>query len=191
MRLLKFVTLFVVVACLVTPAIAQNDGCKAFHGVLQATLDVTPGTGLGWTGTLRGFLDNNIPLVGYLIGGGLADTVQHGQTGHEPLTYFIIDFGAKGKLVTIPDKGIFPVSPQVAPHMVYPPETMFGAYYSTPKVAPNVTLGTSGWFLNATGNLTFNGTFLVDNASIVANGTLTNIGAWNSEVNGRLCNVQP
>jgi hypothetical protein len=191
MRLLKIVTLCVIVSCLAAPLSAQSQGnnCRSFHGILQATLDVTPGTGLGWSGIVRGFLDNNIPLIGYLTGGQEADTIAHGQTGHEPGTWFAIDFGTKGILVTVPDKGIFPVSPQVAPHMSYPPEYMLGSYYSTPKVAPNA--GSSGWFKDATGNLTFNGTFLVDNASIFADGTLKNIGAWNSEINGKLCNVKP
>ena len=101
----------------------------------------------------------------------------------------IFDFGTMGKFVTLPDKGVFPVFPKVTPHMTYPPEFMIGAYLYTGKVAPDATVGSSGWFKDATGDLKFNGTFVVDEASAIANGTLTNIGAWISEITGRLCNV--
>ena len=189
---LKAATLFAVVTCLIAaiPAQAQGNNCQSFHGILQATLDVSP-TGQGWTGTVRAFLDNKTPLIGKLIGFGEAATIGTGQTGHEPATRFIFDFGANGKFVTLADKGIFPLSPQVSPHMTYPPDFALGSYFSTVKVAPDTTLGSSGWFKDATGNLAFNGTFLTDNASLFADGTLTNIGAWNSEINGKLCNVKP
>lgn len=184
----KVAAVFAVVCCVIaSPALAQNTNCKDFRAILQATLDVSP-TGLGWTGTVRGFIDNKIPILGFLVGTGDLPTVQHGQTGHEPASRMIFDFGAKGKFVTLADKGVFPVSPQVTPHMVYPPDFMFGSYFYTGKVAPDATIGSSGWFKEATGDIHFNGTFLVDEASL-ANGTLTNIGAWNSEISGKLCNV--
>ena len=102
----------------------------------------------------------------------------------------IFDFGDKGKFVTLPDKGVFPVAPQITPHMVYPPDFMFGSYFYTGKVTPDVTVGPSLWFKEATGDIHFNGTFLVDGFSILKNnGALNNISAWNSEISGRLCKV--
>ena len=185
---LKVAAIVAIVCCVIaTPALAQGNSCKDFRAILQATLDVSP-SGLGWHGTVRGFLDNTIPIYGTLIGTGDLPTVQHGQTGHEPASRMIFDFGAKGKFVTLPDKGVFPVFPKITPHMVYPPDLMFGSYLYTGKVAPDSTIGSSGWFKDATGDIRFNGTFLVDEFS-VANGLLTDIGAWNSEITGRLCNV--
>jgi len=185
---LKVAAIVAIVCCVIaTPALAQGNNCKDFRAILQATLDVT---GAGWHGTVRGFLDNTIPIYGTLRGTGDLPTVQHGQTGHEPASRMIFDFGAKGKFVTLPDKGIFPASPQVTPHMVYPPDFMFGSYFYTGKVAPDSTIGSSGWFKEATGNIHFNGTFLVDEVSLaVPTGLPTDIGAWNSEISGRLCNV--
>ena len=188
-NLFKLAATFAIVCCVIaTPAQAQGNNCKDFRAILQATLDVSQ-NGAGWSGTVRGFLDNTIPILGILTGTGDLATVQHGQTGHEPASRMIFDFGAKiGKFVTLPDKGVFPVSPKITPHMVYPPDFMFGSYFYTGKVAPDSTVGSSGWFKEATGDIHFNGTVLVDGASILA-GTLTNIGAWNSEISGRLCNV--
>ena len=186
----KVAAIVAIVCCVITaPAQAQGNNCKDFRAILQATLDVSQ-NGVGWAGTVRGFLDNTIPIFGFLTGTGDLPTVQHGQTGDEPASRMIFDFGAKGKFVTLADKGVFPVSPQVTPHMVYPPDFMFGSYFYTGKVAPDLTLGSSGWFKDATGNINFNGTFLVDEASL-ANGGLVpnNIGAWNSEISGKLCNV--
>ena len=184
----KVAAIFVIVCCVIAaPAQAQGNKCMDFRAILQATLDVSP-SGEGWTGTVRGFLDNTIPIFGFLKGTGDLPTVQHGQTGHEPASRMIFDFGNKGKFVTLPDKGVFPVSPKVTPHMVYPPDFMFGSYFYSGKVAPDSTVGSSLWFKDATGDIHFNGTFLVDEASS-ANGLLNNIGAWNSEITGKLCNV--
>jgi hypothetical protein len=187
----KSAAIFVIAGCLLAaiPAQAQVNNCQDFSVLLQATLDISP-TGTGWSGTVRGFLDNRIPLVGFMIGGGDLPTVATGQTGHEPATWFIFDFGPKGKFVTVPDKGVFPVSPKVAPHMVYPPEFMLGSYFSSPKVGFNPVAVASGWFKDATGYLSFNGTFIVDNASAYADGTFKNMGIWNSEIKGKLCNLK-
>jgi hypothetical protein len=188
-KLLKVAAIFAIVCCVIaTPALAQSNNCKDFRAILQATLDISSPNGVGWHGTVRGFLDNTIPIYGTLTGTGDLPTVQHGQTGHEPASRMIFDFGAKGKFVTLADKGVFPVSPQVTPHMVYPPDFMFGSYFYTGKVAPDSTVGSSGWFKEATGDIHFNGTFLVDEFSL-ANRALTDIGAWNSEISGKLCNV--
>jgi hypothetical protein len=189
-NLFKLAATFAIVCCVIaTPAQAQGNNCKDFRAILQATLDVSQ-NGAGWSGTVRGFLDNTIPILGILTGTGDLATVQHGQTGHEPASRMIFDFGAKiGKFVTLPDKGVFPVSPKITPHMVYPPDFMFGSYFYTGKVAPDSTVGSSGWFKEATGDIHFNGTFLVDEASLANGGLLTNIGAWNSEISGKLCNV--
>ena len=185
---LKVAAIFAIVCCVITaPAQAQGNNCKDFRAILQATLDVSQ-NGVGWAGTVRGFLDNTIPIFGFLTGTGDLPTVQHGQTGHEPASRMIFDFGAKGKFVTLADKGVFPVSPKITPHMVYPPDFMFGSYFYTGKVAPDSTVGSSGWFKEATGDIHFNGTFLVDEFSL-ANRALTDIGAWNSEISGKLCNV--
>jgi hypothetical protein len=190
---LKVAAVFAIVCFVIaTPAQAQGKNCMDFRAILQATLDVTEGTGVGWAGTVRGFLDNKIPIFGFLTGTGDLPTVQHGQTGHEPASRMIFDFPGKGRFVTLADKGVFPVSPQITPHMVYPPDLMFGSYFYTGKVAPDSTLHSSGWFEQATGDIHFNGTFLVDGFSIPnapPSPNLTNIGAWNSEITGRLCNV--
>ena len=81
---LKTASIFAIVCCLIAaPAAGQGNNCKDFRVVLQATLDVSP-NGLGWTGTVRGFLDSKIPIIGFLIGTGDVPTVGTGQTGHEP-----------------------------------------------------------------------------------------------------------
>ncbi|HKE23329.1 MAG TPA: hypothetical protein VKB88_13270 [Bryobacteraceae bacterium] len=181
--------LAVMVGCLVAvaPAQAQNSNCRPIHLLLQANLDLSPG-GQFWHGTVRGFLDNSIPLYGTLHGISGDGTIATGQAGHDLNLRFKFDFGAKGVFVTEPSNDTMPYSRAVTGPLAYPPPAFaFGSYMYTSKIAPYAPL-TSGWFLNATGNISIIGTFLADYASLPA---LNDVGAWNAEINGRICNVTP
>ena len=185
---MKVAALAVIVGCFVAaiPTQAQDGGCQSIRLLLQANLDFTrevPYT--GWSGKVRGFLNDTVPLDGILYAAGPVATFGTGQAGHDPNLSFVFDFGAKGKFVTLPDKGIFPLSPRVSPHMDYPPDFAWGHYAYTAKVAPDAQLGTSGWFANAKGSISLSGMFLVNAPPPV------DMGIWNAEINGRLCNVTP
>lgn len=109
-----------------------------------------------------------------------------GQAAHEYGDRAVFDFGTKGVFITVADGAVFHMLPGVSPHMIYPPDLGFGNYSATVKVAPDPAF-TSGRFANATGNLTISGMFLVN----VPPPAYQNIGIWNAEINGRLCNVKP
>lgn len=165
---------------------AQDQGCQSVRLLLQANLDfirLPPLT--GWSGIVRGFLDNTEPLNGVLYYlPPTEDTIQHGQTGHEPSNRAVFDFGTMGIFVTVADGAVFQMSPRVSPHMVYPPDLGWGHYSATVKVAPDPQLVT-GRFVNATGNLSISGTFLVNSPDP------NDLGIWNAEITGKLCNVIP
>ena len=166
--------------CLVTvsPALAENKGCQDFRVLVQANLDLTvPPPGVPWSGTVRGFLNGSEPLIGtlsYLPG---SEGTQTGQAGHETNDRAMFDFGVNGTFVTEPHTAVFPLRPTVMDPFA------FGSYHATAKVAPDPLVST-GRFVNATGNISIIGTFLVDLNSP------TSAGIWNAEVSGKLCNVQ-
>ncbi len=162
----------------VFPIQAQNTTCQPFRVLLQANLDLTVAPpGVPWSGTVRGFLNGNEPLIGtlsYLPG---VDSTQTGQAGHESNDRAKLDFGAAGAFVTEPHSAVFPLRPTIMDPFA------FGSYHATAKVAPD-PLVSSGRFVNATGNISIIGTFLVDLFSAQS------AGIWNAEIAGRLCNVQ-
>ena len=161
----------------VFPAPAQTN-CQDFRVLLQANLDLTvPPPGIPWSGTVRGFLNGTEPLIGtlsYLPGSGGNQT---GQAGHETNDRAKLDFGAKGTFVTEPHTAVFPLRPAVIDPFA------FGSYHATAKVAPD-PLVSSGRFINATGNISIIGTFLVDLFSAQS------AGIWNAEITGKLCNLR-
>jgi len=162
----------------VFPAVAQNNGCQDFRVLVQANLDLTvPPPGIPWSGTVRGFLNGAEPLNGtlsYLPG---SEGAQTGQAGHETNDRAKFDFGVKGIFVTEPHSAVFPLRPTVLDPFA------LGTYHATAKVAPDSRIS-SGRFVNATGNISIIGTFLVDFFSDQS------AGIWNAEVSGKLCNVQ-
>ncbi len=177
---LKSAMVLAVLFCLLTafPASAQTNNCKSFRVLLQANLDLTvPPPGIPWSGTVRGFLNGTEPLIGtlsYLPG---SEGTQKGQAGHEVNDRAKLDFGATGIFVTEPHTAVFPLRPTVTDPYA------FGSYHATAKVAPD-PLVSSGRFVNATGNISIVGLFLVDLFSPQS------AGIWNAEITGSLCNVQ-
>lgn len=72
--------------------------------------------------------------------------------------------------------------------MTYPPDLAFGHYAATVKIAPDPDpMLTSGRFINATGNLSISGLFVVN----VPPPALADIGIWNAEITGKLCSILP
>lgn len=203
-KLIKTASFLAIAACFVAaiPAHAQSN-CQPINLLLQANLEFSrPIPYFSWSGIVRGFLDNKIPLNGVLHGAGPNPSggfFAAGQTGHELGVSFVFDFGPLGKLMTLPDKGIFPISPQVAPHMVYPPELAWAPYFYTAKIGPEAATAMfqpSGWFEKATGNLSLNGAFLVNGpatpeVSVPEGPNTKGIGIWNAEIRGKVCNVTP
>ena len=78
--------------------------------------------------------------------------------------------------MTEPHTAVFPLRPTVMDPFA------FGSYHATAKVGPD-PLVSSGRFVNATGNISIIGTFLVDLFSDAS------AGIWNAEITGNLCNV--
>lgn len=172
------------------PAHAQGNSCQSIRLLLQANLDFTrPFPGTGWSGIVRGFLNDTEPLNGTLY--YLPPTQQTkgtGQSAHEYANRAVFDFGAKGKFVTAAGDAVFQLMPGVSPHMTYPPDLAFGHYAATVQVAPDADPQlTSGRFLLASGNLSISGLFLVN----VPPPAVADIGIWNAEINGKLCGVLP
>ncbi len=187
-RTIRTAALILFVACLVSiPSPAQDENCQSINLLLQANLDLTRPADAIWYGILRGFLNDTIPLNGVFYAASVPDTSVTGQTGHDVNLSFVFDFGDNGKFVTVPDKGIYPFSPGVSPHLTYPPAQAFAHYAYTAKVAPDAVDGVpaTGWFINATGNISMSGRFLVNAPPPV------DMGIWNAEINGKLCNVIP
>ena len=178
---MKLAFVLVILCCFigVIPAQAQNNGCQSFRVLIQANLDLTVAPpDIPWSGTVRGFLNGTEPIIGtlsYLPG---SSSRQTGQAGHETNDRARFDFGEKGIFVTDPHTAVFPLRPTVMDPFA------FGSYHATAKVAPD-PLESSGRFVNATGNISIIGTFLVDLVS------LESAGIWNAEVTGNLCNVTP
>jgi hypothetical protein len=190
-----------IVVCLIAaiPAYAQNNSCQPIQLLLQASLNLTDIPGVGvipiWSGQVRGFLNNSKALNGSLYGlpgpGGVS-TVATGQVAKDYNLRFVFDFGSDGVFVTVADQDVMPYSPQVYPHLVYPPLPAFGSYMYHAKVAPD-PLVAKGQFANADGNISINGTFLV-NGQWPATPTPAfplggPLGIWNAEINGKICNA--
>ena len=176
---LKAVAVVAFFVCLSSalPARAQAGNCQSFRILLQANLDLTS-TGAPWSGHVRGFLNDNEPLMGtltYLPTG--TTSRQTGQAGHESNDRAVFDFGPNGVLVTEPHSATFPLRPDISDPFA------FGSYMATAKVAPDPKVS-SGRFVKTTGNISINGTFLVDMS------LPSSAGIWNAEINGKLCNVQ-
>lgn len=183
-----------------TPAVAQNDNtCMSVTLLIQGKLQPF----YGWNGPVRGLLvdkDNKVwPLLGKLDRPplpGFKPPVYTGQVGHETFP-FAFDFGPAGKFAGLVDHEIAWFSPSVTPHLDFsqgPPPFALGTTKSTFKVAPQTVGGwsSSGWFQNATGNLSATATFLVDSTPVAdpdPPGAGPVLGYWNVEVTGKLCNV--
>jgi hypothetical protein len=168
---------FLVCLSAALPVRAQAGNCQSVRILLQANLDLTS-TGVPWSGQVRGFLNENEPLIGtltYLPEG--ASSRQTGQAGHESNDRAVFDFGQNGVLVTEPHSATFPLRPGVGDGF------MIGSYMATAKVAPDPQLS-SGRFKRTTGNISIDGPFIVDGASP------SSMGIWNAEIKGKLCNVQ-
>jgi hypothetical protein len=160
-------------------AAAETKKCQSFRVLLQANLDLTS-TGVPWSGQVRGLLNGAEPLIGtlsYLPDVPGADSWQTGQAGHEANDRAKFDFGTAGIFVTEPHTAVFPLRPNITDPFA------FGSYHATAKIAPD-PLVSSGRFVNATGNISIMGTFLVDMVSP------NSAGIWNAEISGNLCNVQ-
>jgi hypothetical protein len=173
------VTLICLVSVIPMPA-QNNDGCQPVRLLLQANLNLA-GPHPGWSGVVRGFLNNTIPMNGILYVIDSQPTTATGQAGHE-VGALVFDFGPKGRFVTNVSSMNFQVSPSVTPHMIYPPEVAFGRHIATLKVAPRTGLS-SGWFTNATGNISSVGLWMVNAPPPF------DMGFWNAEIDGRICNV--
>lgn len=191
-KVLKMAALAAILGWVVAavPAHAQGNSCQSIHLLLQANLDLTrPFPGTGWSGIVRGFLNDTEPLNGIVY--YLPPTEQTkgtGQSAHEYANRAVFDFGAKGRFVTLPDGAVFQLLPGVSPHMTYPPDLAFGHYAATVKVGPDPEAAlTAGRFIIATGTLSIAGLFLVN----VPPPALSDIGIWNAEITGKLCNVTP
>jgi hypothetical protein len=168
---------FLVLLSATLPARAQAGNCQSLRILLQATLDLTSTGGAPWSGQVRGLLNDTEPLIGtlsYLPGGTSRQT---GQAGHESNDRAVFDFGPNGIFVTEPHSATFPLRPDISDPLA------FGSYMATAKVAPDPKVS-SGRFAKTTGNISINGTFLVDMSSA------SSAGIWNAEINGKLCNVQ-
>ena len=142
---------------------------------LAPIVALSGGALLTWTD--RKWPEYQEPLIGtlsYLPG---SDGRQTGQAGHESNDRAKFDFGEKGVFVTEPHTATFPLRPNVADPFA------FGSYVATAKVAPDPAVS-SGRFVNATGNISIIGTFLVDMFS------MDSAGVWNAEVSGKLCHVR-
>ena len=167
------------------PAQPQNTNCQPIHLIIQANLDLArPAPFTGWTGTVKGLLNDKIPLNGkvYNPPGEPPPTVYTGQAGHEPMR-IVFDFGTSaGKLINLLDRDLAQYSPSVSPHFTFPPQFAFGRTMATLKIAPDSTIS-SGWFANATGNISIIGIFVVNGAPPF------DMGFWNAEVDGKLCGV--
>ncbi len=179
-KTMKTVALGAVVYCILAalPTQAQTN-CQSFRVLLQASLNLTilPPE-VPWSGQVRGFLDGSEPLAGTLTYLPGAESRQTGQAGHESNDRAKFDFGPKGIFVTEAHSAVFPLRPHVsAPYA-------FGKYVATTKVAPD-PLVSKGPFVNATGNISIVGMFIVDLLSPVS------AGVWNAEIEGTLCNVAP
>ena len=167
------------------PAHAQGNSCQSIRLLLQANLDFAgPFPGTGWSGIVRGFLNDTEPLNGILYYlPPTQDTKGTGQSAHEYANRAVFDFGAKGKFVTVAGNAVFQLLPGVSPH-----DLAFGHYAATVQVAPHPDPQlTSGRFLLASGNLSISGLFLVN----VPPPAVADIGIWNAEINGKLCGVLP
>ena len=167
------------------PAQPQNNSCQPIHLIIQANLDLArPFPYTGWTGTVKGLLNDKIPLNGkvYNPPGDPIPTVYTGQAGHEAMR-MVFDFGtAAGIFVNVLDRDLAKYSPGVSPHFTFPPEFAFGRTMATLKIVPD-SLISSGWFANATGNISVIGIFVVNGNPPF------DMGFWNAEVDGKLCGV--
>jgi hypothetical protein len=165
------------------PVWAQQS-CQTIHLIIQANLDLArPFPFTGWTGTVRGLLNDKIPLNGrvYNPPGEPPPTVYTGQAGHEAMR-MLFDFGTAGILVTALDRDMVQYSPGVSPHFTFPPQLAFGHTMATLKIAPDTAIS-SGWFANATGSISVIGIFVVNGPPPF------DMGFWNAEVDGKLCGV--
>lgn len=183
-RSMKAVAMFVAAGCLLaaTTAQAQNKDCQSFRAVLQAKLEVSS-SGPSWSGQVRGLLGDKEPLFGTLTYLSLSPS-QTGQAGKESDLRWKLDFGLNGVMVTESDRGVFPLKPKVSDPFA------FGGYMATARVVPDPLLST-GRFESATGNFVLNGVFVVDLKSLMISqwADSSDIGAWNAEISGKLCNV--
>ncbi len=207
-KLMKLLVLTVCVSFLfLIPAPAQdkNNDCQTLRLLLQADLNFfRPFPGIGWSGTVRGFLDA-APVRGtlfYMPPDRPKDTEQHGQTGHEYNSRAVFDLGSDGSFVTDYTNAVFQTTPLVSPHFYYPPigENVWGHYSATAKIVPDLKtydigdpwydpasefVPTTGRFVNATGNISINGIFIGDSPDP------SDAGIWNAEITGKLCKVAP
>jgi hypothetical protein len=131
----------------------------------------------GWQGPFVGTLDGQL-VFGYYSSPPSAAPTQTGVAGKEGTVTSKLDFGADGYLITVSDnKGVFPMPPGHAG---------FGAYAESAKVAGGQG---SGKFQNASGNLSYSGSWIWYPTTADASPTAPGTGVWHAEINGRICNV--
>lgn len=185
-KMIKIVAVTAILCCLMPalPAQAQNNTCQPIRLIIQANLDLArPFPFTGWSGTVKGLLNDKIPVNGriYAPPDAPVPTVFTGQVGHEGFR-IVFDLGPAGKFVNVMDTDLAHYSPRVSPHFTFPPQFAFGRTMATVKIAPDSAIS-SGWFASATGNISVTGLFVVNGAPPF------DMGFWNAEVEGRLCGV--
>lgn len=116
-KAMKIAAFAAILSCVVVVPTHAQSNCKSIHLLLQANLDLTrPFPGTGWSGIVRGFINENEPINGILY--YLPPTEQTkgtGQSAHEYANRAVFDFGAAGKFVTVADSAVFQLLPGVSP----------------------------------------------------------------------------
>jgi hypothetical protein len=166
----------------VAPIGWAEDNCKPFRALAQATLLPAEGSPIhvsGWQGPFTGTLNGKIVYGYYSVNGEQLPPTQTGVVGKEVSPTERMDFGTDGAFTTIADnKGVFPMPPG---------KGGFGSYVENTKIAEDTQR--TGKFQNATGFLSFTGSFIAYPLTADLNGPWA--GVWHAEISGRVCNVLP
>ena len=168
---------------IVPPLYGGDNNCVAVQGIAQIHLldfgnpDWEGGRpGDGWVGPVQLALGPDEVLIGKVSEyDGEPGPSHHTGQGRDTGSYYF-DFYEKGSFVVRYTHAVWPNLPQFKPAAT-------GTFHANGSV--DVTNGT-GRFLNATGNIETNGTFLVWNLDAPLPS-----GRFNNTITGKLCNVAP